>query len=716
METTLSFSGGFWIPLICLIVISVVLRLYRKTRPEVHPGIRLMLVLLRTAALLSIVLLIADPVLRSSRQESERASLCILIDGSASMTLRDRGMARSRVLADLLKDPVWKNLSAAHPLTASVFRNDSLVRMDDPGDSIVFSGLSTNLAAALDVFQNEAGSRHIGGVFLLTDGRNNRGEYPLESARRLSFPVYSVLFGGSGQPPDAVLAGVSANDVAILGSEMPVEAVVRGPGLEGRTVTVRLYSGKDLLEEKRVIIPAGGLDQTVRFTTVPVEEGFRSYHVQILPLVDELTPENNRRDFAVQVLKGGLRVLLVADAPHPDAAAVRRALAGREDLSLIPLTVKSGTAFYEGAWPEADLLKDLDAVVLHHIPSGKTPPFVWSRVRDLLIRGKKPVLFVPGDKPDLAALSAVSDLLPVGSWRLTVSRQVLPEARMPFLSPLGGGDEQGYADVDWKSVPPLLSAWSDVKARPESRIWLEAAPVQGSASSESLPVILARDMQGDRSMAILGTGLYRWDLSTAPGMIPLLERVMNDAVRWLAVPGGGRPVRLLRDRRTVNAGEAFPVRVQVFDEWFRPVTDARVRINIRSDSSASDHDLQHVREGRYEWETVFHNDGILRIEAEAERGGRLIGRDTTFLAVRGYHAEFMDTRSDPVLLRRISEVSGGWMTTPDSLAGRLETLRFAPRRKVTEKETSFFPRGWILGWVVFLLTAEWLIRKRLGMI
>jgi hypothetical protein len=56
------------------------------------------------------------------------------------------------------------------------------------------------------------------------------------------------------------------------------------------------------------------------------------------------------------------------------------------------------------------------------------------------------------------------------------------------------------------------------------------------------------------------------------------------------------------------------------------------------------------------------------------------------------------------------------MTTPDSLAGRMETLRFAARQAVTVQETSFFPKVWILALLVLLLTAEWLIRKRLGMI
>jgi len=716
MEAALSLSGGFWIPALCIVLSFAVLRLYGRTRPEVRPGIRLLLASLRTVVLLLIVLLAADPVLRIRRQETERASIEVLIDGSASMTLRDRGVARSRVLRGLLKDQAWKDLAAANPLTVYVFRNDSLVRMDALGDSIAFSGISTNLAAALDGIEKEAGNRHVGGVFLLTDGRNNRGEYPLLSARHFRFPVYSALIGSADQPPDAVLARISANDVAVAGREMPIEAVVRGPGLEGRTVMVRLYSGKELLEEKHVIIPGRGMDQTVRFSTVPMQEGFRSYRVQILPLRDELTQENNRGDFAVQVLKGGLRVLMVADAPNPDAAAIRRAVSAGEEITLIPLTIRSGAEFYEGPWPEAAVLNQVDVVILHHIPSRRTPESVWGRVRVLLENGKKPFLIMPGDNPDLSLLSGIRDLLPVSSWSLTTLRQVLPEARTPFFSPLGYGDEQGYSAVDWGSVPPLFSVWSDVKARPESRVWLEAGPVQGSASAEAIPVILARDMQGDRSMAVLGTGLYRWDLSTAAGMTPLLRRVMNDALRWLAVPGGGKPVRLLEDSRTVNAGDAFPIRVQVFDELFKPVADARVRIRILSDSTENIHELEHVREGRYEWEAVFHDDGIIRIEAEADRGGQTIGRDTTFLAVRGYNAEFIDTRSDPVLLRRISEASGGWMTAPDSLAIRMATLRFAPRQAVTEEETSFFPKGWILGLLVFLLAAEWLIRKRLGMV
>ena len=56
------------------------------------------------------------------------------------------------------------------------------------------------------------------------------------------------------------------------------------------------------------------------------QAGVARYSVAVTPLEEETSIANNTSDFYVDVIEGKERILILTAAPHPDIAAIRRAL------------------------------------------------------------------------------------------------------------------------------------------------------------------------------------------------------------------------------------------------------------------------------------------------------------------------------------------------------------------------------------------------------
>jgi hypothetical protein len=79
--------------LLLLVIVSAVfaIRLYRRTRPPLHPGMAALLLGLRLASLLLLALLLLEPVLSLFREREAPPRLVLLLDDSLSMSIPFRG-------------------------------------------------------------------------------------------------------------------------------------------------------------------------------------------------------------------------------------------------------------------------------------------------------------------------------------------------------------------------------------------------------------------------------------------------------------------------------------------------------------------------------------------------------------------------------------------------------------------------------------------------
>ena len=112
--------------------------------------------------------------------------------------------------------------------------------------------------------------------------------------------------------------------------------------------------------------------------------------------------------------------------------------------------------------------------------------------------------------------------------------------------------------------------------------------------------------------------------------------------------------------------------------------------------------------------------GAYTFTAEAVRGGARLGDDRGTFGVGRLAAEFREPGADEAALRQVALRSGGELVGLDTLGAFVRGLRargaLAERPFTRRDATPVLGLPWLLALIVGLLTAEWVVRKRSGLV
>ena len=586
-----------------------------------------------------------------------------------------------------------------------------------PGDSVAFRGERTDIAGALARVEADFAGRNLRGVVLVSDGRVTDGRNPAYLAERFSVPIWSAVAGDSLSSRDLRLERVVTNDVAYVGSPLPIQAGVRATGLAGQTAPVTVSSGGRVVGRQSVAVPADGAEAVVDLEVTPTAPGLRRYTVTAGPLAGEATTRNNRRTVTVRVLSDERRVLLVAAGPSPDLAALRATLEADRSLAVTVRTQRAPGQFYEGPLPDA--LGRFDLLVLAGYPGAAAD----DRHRPPAGRGRRgrPARRVRARRPPPTSARwrrRSGEVLPV------TPQAVRPGAVEVSLAPTAAGEDHPVLDVGVPSdrlsaLPPLALSPSRWALQPGARV---LASVRRGGTVLDAPLLVVRQSGAVRSAALLGAGSWRWrtlpdDLGDLRGVY---GRLLDRLVRWTTATRDRRPVRVRPDRALFGERDRVTFSGQVYGESLAPVDGARVVLTVRGPGGASTETMRSLGNGRYAADLGVRAPGTYTFTAEATASGAALGSDRGSFGVGRLAAEFREPGADPALMRQLATRSGGAVVGLDTLGAFVQSLRdrgaLADRPLVREDETPLLDLWPLLVLAISLLAVEWVWRKRLGMV
>lgn len=360
-------AGAAVLILGALALLALLWRLYRREGRDVSRARRAALVGLRGLTLLAVAAMLVEPVLVSTRRETERSQLALILDDSESMKfadpytddsraaevaaalkLRSEG-ARSPVdrlretpRLDLVKTVLRPHLEAlGRGRVLSLYDLESAARSGPAGaarsrklDEIRPSRPVSPLGDALQGVLASNRGRPVAGVVVATDGRSNTGEDPLrvvEAAVRQNVPVYAIAAGADEGPRNVRLAEVEVSPTVFVRDPMTLAVVVEARGLRDAEATVTLEqraNGGDWepVGSQRVVLGEDGILKRTAFRITPKVVGQHEFRASVGEAGPELTREDNVATAAVNVVRQQIRVLLIAGAPSPEVQFLRNAL------------------------------------------------------------------------------------------------------------------------------------------------------------------------------------------------------------------------------------------------------------------------------------------------------------------------------------------------------------------------------------------------------
>lgn len=696
---------------------------YKRTVPPISSNKRISLMLLRGIGLSLLLFAIFEPVLSIIGGTKAQPKLVVLLDNSQSASAKDSKTDRFQQYKRALEQLALTQLGDEALITWRF--DENLRRYSKPAlDSLNFKGALTDIAKAIRQASYEPESENVQAAIILTDGAFNAGNNPLYDAETFAKPIFTIGIGDSSAQRDISITSVVTNEISYVGSNVPVNVNLSTGGYSSGSLRVTLSDNGNKIAEQSIAISPDKDSYSVNFTYSPKQEGIRKLTASVGAFPDELTTLNNHASEFIKVLKNKRRIVIFAGAPSSDLSFIRQNLSKEKELETKAYIQKSKAEFYEN--PSQAAVNESEAIILIGFPNAYTPASAIDMIAQAAERGKS-ILFIASKDLDYNKLKKLEPYLPftVTSTKpqeFLAAPDVRDEAAVNQILRVKGNE--GDAAL-WNALPPIFRTETFVKAKPESEV-LATFKVNNVALKE--PLLITRDFQGKKSLAVIGYGIYRWKLlgygaEQAKGddnAVDLFDQFITNSVKWLAVTDQNKTVSIRTTKKFYSVGERVEFIGQVYDQAYAPLDNANVNVKI-SGSQERSIILASLGNGRYAGSVQGLPKGDYYFTGTANYGGKNLGSESGRFAIGEQSPEFQNLQMNAKLLRDLSSQSGGKFHAASSDLSRVvDEIKNLPNFKAKgvtlRREIALWNFPWLLGAAILLFSIEWFIRKRSGLI
>ncbi|MEP7313604.1 MAG: vWA domain-containing protein, partial [Pseudomonadota bacterium] len=704
----LAFARGWplWLYIVLLLaavlLIAASLWRYRHLTP-LRLGCLGVLQLLFYGLLLA---LLWRPVLNVERIRERENVVAVLVDNSGSM---QAGETPSRLAqaTQALDAGVLTSLARS-----SIVRLFSFSDHADPVESLAQLGAGsaqTRIGDSLRSVLQMASSTPLAAVVLVTDGAENGGslsEAAISELTAFGVPIHTVGVGPEQLSNDLELSQLNVAAVATAGETLKAEVSIRHQ--QQASTRLRIYDGGNLLaaEEIKLSSATGVTTRSIEFPAGTA--GLRDLRFTLDTAVGETNTVNNSRRQVIDVTGRRRAVLYIEGEPRWEYKFIRRAAETDSSLRLASLVRATPNRYYRQGVANADELPDgfpkdpadlfaFDAVVIGSLEAAALNPAQHQSLKDFVDRRGGSLLMLAG-RDGLGdggwGRVAVASLLPAqlsGSGTHTYGSKV-SRARLTVYgaeSPLGRLDTDARRNAElWEGLPPLADLQTLGPLRPGAVVLLDAL-----AGEASYPLLVTQRYGRGASYLLATASTWRWAMRL-PHDDPRHKLFWRQLLHTLAAAAPAR-ASLSTDRKVYDDATQVPIEAEIFDEQFRPVSDAVVQVHaVAEDGTVVEQRLLPTstntggghEDGRYSAVLALPATGLYRVDMTAMAGKKEVGSDTLHLRRDDGVLENFETQQHRALLERLAQQTGGRYWQPAALADLPDAIRYS-KAGMLERQT-----------------------------
>jgi hypothetical protein len=691
----LSFQYPTWYLIFCaLLGIAFAATLYyRDTRFKEQPQwLRSLMAGLRWLAATILSVLLLSPVLKTVITEVKKPVVVLAQDVSESIGVASIDTPQYRAQFQQLAERLSERFEVKEYVFGEKVREGMHFQFKDK-----LTNTSDLMKNVFDLYANQ----NLGAVVIATDGIYNEGSNPLYAAAKLNAPVFAVALGDTTPKKDVSIKRVFHNNIAYLGDKFTIQIDVAANNCAGSSTSLNVArldaaGNPSVVATKPISINKNDFFSTNEVILDASQAGVMRFRVSVTSVSGEVTTVNNTKEIFIEVLDARTKILLLANAPHPDLAALNEAISVNKNYTL---TVAYANDLRVNA-------ADFDFVILHQLPSVTNPA---DGILNNLNAKRIPRLYITGAQSDGRKLSSLQTLMSInadGRSMNDVQATINPAFTLFNL-------EDNYKQLG--GFNPILSPFGEYKEIGGGQVL--AYQKIGKVETK-YPLIMLGESGGIRTGIIAAEGLWRWrffDFAQHQNH-EIFDGFLAKICTYLSVKEDKRKFRSATDKNVYRENEPVIFSAELYNNSYELINDADVRI-IVTNAEGKQFPYTMNKQGR----AYALNAGILPVgnynyKATTSVGGQQLEAGGAF-SIQPIQLELYETTADHSILRAMAQQFGGTMVFPKNMASIADSILARPNKPIqytTNKTETALNLKWIFGLLILLLSVEWFLRRYFG--
>ena len=671
--------------LLCLVagfVFSGALYFRDKKNIDRSKALLISLAGLRFVSVSLIALLLLDIFIKRLVNETEKPVIILAQDNSSSIVA---GKDSTEIKTDYTKALAAFVNAVKEKYDVKSYQFDSETK---PSESYDFKGKETDISNVFSNIENNYANKNIGAIILATDGIYNKGTNPLYSIDKLNAPIYTIALGDTIPLKDVWIQTINHNQIAYLGNAFPAEVIVNAIDLKDKQVTVSITQQGKLLKQENVTINSNNFSKPYNFILDATTAGVQKYTVTLSTLEDDKNKLNNTQSFIVDVIDNREKILILANAPHPDIAAIEQSISVSQtyevEVSLLDKFTKP--------------LKPYSLVILHQ--TGNIPQRILAELK----ANNQSIFFI--------GLNAPAGILGIDAHSVSNRfNDVEPSVQTQFSLFTISDALKNYL----KELPAVKCNFGNQSISNGANALINQRI--GTVDTDN-PLLYFNELNGIKTASFIGDGLWRWRMRDFAdhNNFNVFNELISKTVQYLSVKADKSFFRVFT-KKIINENEALDFTAEVYNQSYEQITEPDVTLVLKDAQNKTYNYTFSKKQTFYSLAAGQFPAGEYAYEAKVKYADKLYTK-SGMVIIKEIVSEKINTVANHQLLFQLSKKSGGKLVYPNQLEQlQKEILANSTIKSITyshKQLTDLVNLKWLFFIIILLLSVEWFLRKYNG--
>jgi hypothetical protein len=650
---------------------------------------------LRALSVFMISLLLLSPFVKTTKEDIKTPLVVIASDRSESIATGE-----SKENQDLYNQKIQElseGLAGKFEVKKISFGSEVHTTYKDS-----LTDKSSNLNQVFKYISENLSDQNLGAVILGTDGIYNEGSNPLYSNHGINAPLYTIALGDTVQRKDLLFQNVLYNKIAYLGDKFPVQVDISSTNCAGATskLVLEMISGgvTKRISEETINVNSNNFFTTKNFIIEANQSGVIRYRVSLSPVSGEFNTKNNVKEFFVEILDARQKILLLANAPHPDLGALKNIITENKNYDAQIAYVND---FKEN-------IANYNLVILHNLPSETAD---ISGILSQINKNNIPKIFIVGLQTSLPKFNNAQDVIKIAG-----NSKNKEEIQAEFNGGFSLFTTSDDLKTKLKTFPPLTTPFGEYKTAGAGNVYLFQ---NIKKVKTNYPLIAFDEKNGIKTTVFCGEGIWKWRLFDflQHKNYNLVSELVGKTILLTSVKTDKRKFRANTSKNLYKDNEQVYFDAQLYNDSYEMINEPEVKLVIKDESGKEYNFTFSKTQNYYTLNADLFAQGSYSYTATTTSNNKALTAVGRF-NIEAVQLEQYDLTARHGLLKSLSTQYNGKMIYLKDISSLKDILlqneNIKPVLYQTSSTKAIIHLKWLFFLILGLLSLEWFLRRYFG--